>query len=139
MSLQIKKRKDNIKCGDYLCFIRSLPCAICSALRVVQVFRTTPSHTVSVGRAGSSDLRAVNACLTHHPQSTQEAVKIFEQNGIIIEEHIEKLQAAYIRDRGIKLGKKTLEVYLIECGLAEMNDGSKRKNRKEFEHYKIPF
>lgn len=56
---------ERIKDADYLKYLRSLPCAVCTTLAEKQTSRTEAHHTRSRGAFGGDD-GAVNLCTRHH-------------------------------------------------------------------------
>ncbi len=123
MSFEIKRHAQRLRCKDYLAWLHEQVCLNCHAWPV------EAHHSVSRKWAAGSDLLCVPLCRHCHS-----AVKSSENFTF----YIIHLHAYYIGDRGIILDGKTLEEYLIDCGLAEENDGSKRKNRKPFKRYEKP-
>jgi len=144
MSLEIKKHKSRFTSPQYLKFIREQPCIVCRKLGVIQTLRTTPSHTISRGRADSSDAECLPVCLTHHPQSTRSANEVLIEAKISIPAAIKRFQQQF---RASHTGPITLskayfdnefEQWCNDSGLGRFHDGSKRKNRREFNYYQKP-
>lgn len=131
MSLQIKKLKDRFSCPAFLEYVRSLTCEDCRVLGLTQLFRTTASHLISVGRADGSDALAVPQCIEHHPQSSASAEVLLAKHGVDVQALHIRLWNGFLKERDIDFQVLTQEGFENTCmklGIVQVAF-SRRKNR----------
>lgn len=131
MSLQVKKLRERFCCPAFLEYIRTLGCEDCRVLGLQQLYRTTASHLISVGRADGSDALAVPQCLEHHPQSSASAGELMRVHGINVSELHVRLWNGFLLEKRIYVTVKTQEEFERQCMISGFiqETFSRRKNR----------
>jgi hypothetical protein len=136
--LSAPKHADRFTSKDFLAYVREGACTVCLFLGLPCGVECQPSHMISVKWAAGSDALALRACQNHHPQSTAAARRVFTDLGIDLNAEHQKLWSGFLRYHGIVgvlvdiLTQFEFEALCVEAGLGQYDDGSGRKNRKDW-------